>query len=51
MAARFDTTFRALTARLAAMRSGRVALHLACMLGGSDCAMHWHGIGRELRGQ
>lgn len=51
MAARLDTTFRALTARLAATRPGRVTLHLACMLAGSDRSMHWHGIGRELRGQ
>jgi hypothetical protein len=33
---------------LATSRGGRVALHLVCMLAGSDLRMHWQGIGREL---
>lgn len=37
--------------RLAASRGGRVTLHLACMLAGSDPRMHWEGIGRELAGR
>ena len=36
---------------LATSRSGRVALHLACVLAGSDVRMHWEGIGRELVGR
>ena len=40
-----------LSFRLATSRGGRVALHLACMAAGSDRAMHWQGIVRELRGQ
>ena len=51
MAARRDTTMRALATRLATTRQGRATLHLACMLAGSDPRMHWHGIGRELRGE
>jgi hypothetical protein len=51
MAARLSTTMMTLTSRLAVSRHGRVALHLVCMLAGSDPAMHWQGIGRELRGE
>lgn len=40
-----------LSLELAASRAGRVALHLACILAGSDTAVHWRGIGRELRRQ
>jgi hypothetical protein len=35
--------------RLASTRGGRVALHLACILAGSDPRAHWQGIQRELR--
>jgi hypothetical protein len=35
--------------RLASTRGGRVALHLACILAGSDPRAHWQGIKRELR--
>jgi len=38
-----------LSLALAASRGGRVSLHLACMPAGSDRAMHWQGICRELR--
>ena len=30
-------------------RSGRVILHMACVLAGSDPAFHWDSIRRELR--
>ena len=40
-----------LSLALAASRGGRVTLHLACILAGSDPAMYWQGIGRELRPQ
>lgn len=51
MTARLNTAVMVLTSRLAASRGGRVALHLACILAGSDVAMHWQGIGRDLLGQ
>jgi hypothetical protein len=51
MATRLSTKMTVLTCRLAASRRGRVALHLACILAGSDPGMHWQGISRELRGQ
>ena len=51
MAARLSTTMTVLSCRLATSRHGRVALHLACILAGSDPAMHWQGISREMRGR
>jgi hypothetical protein len=52
MTARIRTAMAAhLSYRLVTSRGGRVALHLACILAGSDAVMHWQGIGRELRGQ
>lgn len=52
MTARLNTAVMILTSHLAGSRGGRVALHLACILAGSsDPAMHWQGIGRDLRGQ
>jgi hypothetical protein len=51
MTARIASTMTRLSFKLAVSRGGRVVLHLACMVAGSDAAMHWQGIGRELRGQ
>jgi hypothetical protein len=50
MTARLSTTMMTVTSRLAMSRGGRVALHLACILAGSDPLVHWHGITRDLRG-
>jgi hypothetical protein len=52
MTARISTAMMTrLSFMLATSRGGRVTLHLACMLAGSDPVMHWHGISRELRRQ
>jgi len=51
MTARISNAMTTLTSRLAVSRSGPVALHLACILAGSDGVMHGQGITRELRGQ
>ncbi|WP_157730685.1 hypothetical protein [Variovorax sp. HW608] len=40
-----------ISGRLATTRGGRIALHLACMLAGSDRRPHWRGICRELAGR
>jgi hypothetical protein len=49
MTAHLDSAMMVLTSRLATSRGGRVTLHLACILAGSDRAMHWQGITRDLR--
>ena len=51
MTARISTTMMTLSCLLAASRGGRVALHLACIVGGSDAAVHWQGIRRDLLGE
>lgn len=51
MSARINTAMTRLSLVFAASRSGRVGLHLACILAGSNPVMHWHGISRELRRQ
>jgi len=49
MTALINPAMTRLSLALAESRGGRVTLHVACILAGSDPAMHWHGIGRELR--
>jgi hypothetical protein len=52
MSARVSTAvMERLSLLLATSRGGRIALHLACIVAGSDRGMHWDGISRELCGQ
>ncbi|HKX42077.1 MAG TPA: hypothetical protein VJO99_13035 [Burkholderiaceae bacterium] len=51
MTERLGTAVTSLTCFLAASRGGRVALHLACIVAGSDPLTHWHGIVRDLQGR
>jgi len=36
-------------ARMAKYRTGRVVLHVICMLRGGNCRMHLAGVLREIR--
>jgi len=51
MTALMNPALTRLSLALAGSRGGRVTLHLACILAGSNRSMHWHGIRRELRCQ
>lgn len=51
MTARISNAMITLTAQLAMSRGGRIVLHIACIASGSEPAMHWQGIRRDLVGQ
>jgi hypothetical protein len=51
MTTRVSTTMTRLSFKLATSRSGRVTLHVACIIAGSNPVMHWQGISREFRRQ
>ena len=51
MNARINHATIAISSLLAMSRGGRVALHIACILAGSDPVMHWKGVRRDLFGR
>ena len=51
MTARINHAMITFWSVLAVSRGGRVALHIACILAGSDPVMHWQGLRRDLFGR
>lgn len=51
MTARMNHAMITLLSLLAMSRGGRVALHIACIVAGSDPVMHWQGVRRDLFGR
>jgi len=50
MTARIQHATMTFSSLLAISRVGRVALHIACIVAGSDPVMHWRGVRRDLFG-